>query len=62
MNNDIRELEINDLDSVVGGKGSLSDVAAYISGYIKALGTVPEAPSPLDICKGKGIICPLGFD
>ena len=61
MNNNIRELEINDLDSVVGGTGSLSDVATYIKAYIKALGTVPEVPPPPDICKGQGIACQFGF-
>jgi len=42
MSNDIQDLNIDELDSVNGGTGSFADVAAYVKGYIQALGTVPE--------------------
>ena len=48
----VTELNIDELDTVNGGTGSFADVAAYVQGYINALGTVPEThmnlPNPGD--------------
>jgi bacteriocin-like protein len=46
MTNDIHELSINELDTVNGGTGSLSDVMTYVSAYTAALGTVRERYLP----------------
>ena len=46
MTNDIRELSINELDTVSGGAGSLGDVITYVKAYTAALGTVPQRPLP----------------
>jgi hypothetical protein len=52
MTNATEELNLQELDGVSGGTGSFADVAAYVQGYINALGTVPEThmnlPSPGD--------------
>jgi hypothetical protein len=56
MNNDTCELNLNELDGVSGGAGSLSDVMTYVKAYTTALGTAPEPnwPKPGDYppCNG----------
>jgi hypothetical protein len=56
MNNDLRELNIIELDGVSGGAGSLSDVMTYVKAYTAALGNAPEPnwPKPGDYppCNG----------
>ena len=39
MTSDITELNINELDAVSGGAGSIGDVMTYVSAYVAALGT-----------------------
>jgi len=41
MSAEILELNINELDAVVGGAGSLGDVATYVKSFVGALGTGP---------------------
>jgi bacteriocin-like protein len=41
MNNEIRELNIDELNTVTGGSW-VHDVATYVNAYVAALGTVPE--------------------
>jgi len=42
----VTELNIDELDTVSGGTGSLGDVCTYVTSYVAALGTVPERPLP----------------
>ncbi len=46
MTNDIRKLNIDELDTVSGGAGSIGDVMTYVTSYVAALGTVPDRPLP----------------
>ena len=50
MINEIRELNINELDAVRGSAGSLGDVATYVKSYTAALGAGTGSEEELGEC------------
>jgi len=59
MNNEVRELSIDELDGVSGGTGSLSDVITYVKAYTAALGTVNEPYAGMEPCNNPAKYGPI---